>query len=122
MHSPMAVRNAQSASCSVRDGPTSVLHWPDMRAVRLPKYQITVSRTKQACNSHTLSLSLSNCDFPAGLILASMVADLSGAPQPALLYLVPAVLTPLFAKATLQVSNTNCESLFTISYLSHCVP
>ena len=39
----------------------------------------------------------------AGLTIASVVADVSRAAQPALLYLVPCILIPMLVKATLQV-------------------
>ncbi len=41
---------------------------------------------------------------PTGLVTAGLIADLFRAAQPALLYLVPGVLIPLFVKAILQVS------------------
>ena len=49
----------------------------------------------------------------AGLVLASVVVDLTGAAQPALLYLVPGVLLPLLLKAFVQVQplvqNVYCQ-------------
>lgn len=39
--------------------------------------------------------------------MASIVVDLSGAAQPALLYLVPTTLLPLLLKATIQVPNNH---------------
>lgn len=41
--------------------------------------------------------------YVTGLITASVIADVYRAAQPALLYLVPGVLIPLFGKAVLQV-------------------
>lgn len=46
-----------------------------------------------------------------GLVMASIVVDLSGAAQPALLYLVPTTLLPLLLKATIQVWNYICSNL-----------
>lgn len=40
--------------------------------------------------------------YAAGLLMASVVADITRSPQPALLYLVPCVLSPMLAKAALQ--------------------
>ena len=41
--------------------------------------------------------------FSIGLIVASIVVDLTGAAQPALLYLVPSTLIPILLKAIIQV-------------------
>ena len=45
--------------------------------------------------------------YAVGLIMASIVVDITGAAQPALLYLVPTTLIPLLLKATVQVCE--CE-------------
>ena len=52
--------------------------------------------------------------FP-GLILASIAVDLTGAAQPALLYLVPSTLLPLLLKATIQVS---CHTISIVTFAS----
>jgi signal peptide peptidase-like protein 3 len=40
--------------------------------------------------------------YAVGLVIASIVVDITGAAQPALLYLVPSTLLPLLIKATVQ--------------------
>ena len=47
----------------------------------------------------------------AGLVVASVMVDLTGAAQPALLYLVPGALLPLLLKASLQVSPFTVHSI-----------
>ena len=48
--------------------------------------------------------------YAVGLIIASIVVDITGAAQPALLYLVPSTLLPLLIKATVQVCVCVCVS------------
>ena len=49
--------------------------------------------------------------YAVGLIVASIVVDITGAAQPALLYLVPSTLLPLLIKATVQVCVCVCVCL-----------
>ena len=53
-----------------------------------------------------------------GLVMASIVVDLTGAAQPALLYLVPSTLIPLLLKASIQVCvhMTLCVCVFKQSF------
>jgi signal peptide peptidase-like protein 3 len=46
--------------------------------------------------------SIALCGYAVGLIVASIVVDLTGAAQPALLYLVPSTLIPILLKAIIQ--------------------
>ena len=59
----------------------------------IPKYHSPLTHTHTP-HTHT------------GLVTAGLIADLFRAAQPALLYLVPGVLIPLFVKAILQVSES----------------
>ena len=78
----------------------------------LPALVLLCNCSLWLCRGLVEASTLRLCDYCiecplVGLILASIVVDLSGAAQPALLYLVPTTLLPLLLKATIQVANNH---------------